>query len=337
MKRKILVSPGYGAGLSSWNRGEVAKYMLTYQPIIDYLESGGKFTYVQCGGFLYEKETHPLLLQLQKECLEKFGVNYVCVLGARDLVVHEVNGLVRIEDYDGDESVEEQGEYQGWMQMKIVAISDLHGHLPSVPECDLLLLAGDLCPATDHRCSFQQHWLDTYFRWWMKDQPAKQIIGIAGNHDFVFQDKPDWVPKSLPWVYLEDSGTEYEGLKVWGSPWQPIFFDWAFNLKEEELEKKWAKIPEGTDIVVLHGPPRGYGDGAPRMIKDKNEEEWPTLEHVGSPSMLERLKIVKPKLTVFGHIHGGYGRWEVNGMILANVSFVDERYNPVHDIQVFHI
>ena len=112
MKRKILISPGFGAGWSSWNSGEVAKYMLTCHPIIDFLENGGKFSSRDCDDCI---TMHPLLLQLQKDCLEKFGEDHVCVLGARDLEVMEVDGRVRIHEYDGAEHIEEEGTYTGWM------------------------------------------------------------------------------------------------------------------------------------------------------------------------------------------------------------------------------
>lgn len=221
--------------------------------------------------------------------------------------------------------------------MKIVAISDLHGYLPQTPECDILLVAGDFCPVSDHHLLFQQHWLDTNFRWWLKEQPAKHIVGVAGNHDLIFQEKPHWIPYKLPWTYLEDSGIEIKGLKIWGSPWQRVFFDWAFNLTEEELAKKWDLIPLDSNIVVLHGPVYNYGDGAPRRIRKEDEEKWPEVEHVGSPSLLERLKLVKPKLAVYGHIHGGFGKWQIDNTILANVSYVDEAYKPTHFIQEFDI
>lgn len=106
MTRKILLSPGFGAGWSSWNSGETAKYMLTYQPIIDFLEHGGKFP---------STEGDKLLTQLEQECKEKFDEDYVCVLGADDLTVITVDGLVRIHEYDGSESFETKGSYDGWM------------------------------------------------------------------------------------------------------------------------------------------------------------------------------------------------------------------------------
>jgi hypothetical protein len=91
--RKILYSPGFGAGWSSWNSGEVAKFMLTYQPIIDHIETGK--------GPVPES----LLEQLQADCKEKFGAEYVCVLGAEQLAVWTGHGPVKIDEYDGHESV----------------------------------------------------------------------------------------------------------------------------------------------------------------------------------------------------------------------------------------
>src|SRR5260370_33826784 len=109
--------------------------------------------------------------------------------------------------------------------MKIVALADLHGYLPSsVPACDLLLLAGDLTPVQNHDPGFQAEWLDGPFRAWLQRQPVRKIVGIAGNHDFVFEQMPFLVPQDLPWTYLQDSGTEWEGLEISGTPEQPRFF-----------------------------------------------------------------------------------------------------------------
>src|SRR5262249_33524902 len=72
-------------------------------------------------------------------------------------------------------------------EMKVVAVSDLHGNLPAIPPCDLLLLAGDITPVRDHRLAHQAEWLDTTFRAWLNQVPARKVIGVAGNHDFIFQ------------------------------------------------------------------------------------------------------------------------------------------------------
>ena len=207
------------------------------------------------------------------------------------------------------------------MTLKIIAISDQHGILPEIPECDLLLIAGDILPVENHDLDFQAGWLDTEFRFWLKSLPARQIVFVAGNHDLVFEQAEFLVPKDLPAVYLQDSGFEWQGLKIWGTPWQPWFFDWAFNLREPELKAKWDMIPDDTDILVVYGPPFGYGDGVPSRD---------SIRQTGSPSLLERIKAIRAKLVVFGHIHEGRGEWRVGQTVLANVTLVNERYEPVY-------
>jgi Icc-related predicted phosphoesterase len=206
--------------------------------------------------------------------------------------------------------------------MKIVAMSDLHGTLPDVPACDLLLLAGDLTPVADHRIASQAAWLDGEFRRWLGRQKARKVIGVAGNHDFIFQNAPHLVPRDLPWTYLQDDGTPWEGLRIYGSPWQLWFFDWAFNLSEEELRRKWALIPPGVDVLLLHGPPYGYGDGVP--------EGGGKVRRCGSTSLLERIEELKPRLAVFGHIHEGRGEWQLGPTRLANVTILDATYKHVY-------
>lgn len=201
--------------------------------------------------------------------------------------------------------------------MRICCISDLHGYFPPVPDCDLLLLAGDYAPAFKYRpFSYYQ----TRMEPWVKEAAEKcKVIGVAGNHDELFQQYPDLIPK-MDWEYLQDSGTEFQGLKIYGSPWQPEFYDWAFNAKEEKLRDIWALIPVDTDILLLHGPPNGIGD---HVVADD--------KHTGSPSLLERIQEIKPKLVVFGHIHDGYGRYDIDGTIFVNASHVNERYAPTRE------
>jgi predicted phosphodiesterase len=214
--------------------------------------------------------------------------------------------------------------------MKIVAMSDMHGLLPeTVPACDLLLLAGDLAPVKNHGISFQADWLDWEFRYWLKRQPARKIVGIAGNHDFIFEQEPNRVPRGLQWTYLQDEGIEWEGLKIWGTPWQPWFCDWAFNGDPETLQRQWALIPDDTDILIVHGPPFGFGDGVP--IKDG------VLRNCGCPHLLERIQTIKPLIIVFGHIHEGRGEWQLGRTRLANVTLVDAWYKPVYEPWVYEL
>lgn len=103
---------------------------------------------------------------------------------------------------------------------------------------------------------------------------------------------------------------------------QPRFHDWAFNLDEHELAKKWADIPDDTDILILHGPPHGIGDLA------RDERGMPV--HVGSPSLAKRIEEIRTRLVVFGHIHAGYGVYKSGRTTYVNASHCDERYRPVN-------
>jgi Icc-related predicted phosphoesterase len=213
--------------------------------------------------------------------------------------------------------------------MKVMALSDLHGNLPDdLPACDLLLLAGDLTPVSNHQLAFQASWLDREFRAWLQRVPARKVVGVAGNHDFIFEKAPYLLPEGLPWTYLQDSGTEWEGWKIWGTPWQPWFFDWAFNGDPERLKRQWALIPADTDILVLHGPPYGYGDGVP---------EDAGVRRCGCPLLLERIQQVRPRLVVYGHIHEGRGEWQLGPTRLANVTLLDEDYRLRHQPWVIEL
>lgn len=105
--RKILISYGYGAGWVSWASGstEFKQWMLTYQPIIDFLENGGKFTDEDCGSVSRKDKIHTILQQFLKEAKEKFGEDPY-IGGATGLKVVEVSGPVRITEYDGAEDYE---------------------------------------------------------------------------------------------------------------------------------------------------------------------------------------------------------------------------------------
>lgn len=215
----------------------------------------------------------------------------------------------------------------------ICAISDLHGMLPAdgiIPSCHLLLIAGDICPdcrAYTHRGKAieQRWWVRDVFAPWLEKQPCKQSILVWGNHDWIGQYcEPAEMPQ-LPCTVLTDVGVERFGLQIWGSPWQPPFFDWAFNLSEVELAKKWSLIPAHTDILVTHSPPYMYGDLAPSYGAGRRQ-----AEHVGSPTLLRRVLEVRPQLHVFGHIHEGRGLYDIIGTKAANVTLVDGQYNMIY-------
>jgi len=201
--------------------------------------------------------------------------------------------------------------------MKIDCISDLHGYYPKLEGGDLLLVSGDLTS----RDTQEQH---LYFLSWLAKQDYKKKIWIAGNHDnFLVGTK--YIPiKDLGIEYLCDSGTEFEGLKIWGSPWSLWFSEinpkcTAFTGNEDDLEKSYQTIPNDIDILITHTPPYGILD------KCKNG-------HVGSESLRNQMFRIKPKLLVFGHIHEcGGTKIDLVSTICVNSSIVNENYEHVNE------
>ena len=165
------------------------------------------------------------------------------------------------------------------------------------------------------------HEIKNFLGWYNALSGYRYKAMIAGNHDFGFQNFPEEVRELIdryPNVtYLEDSMTVVDGIKIWGSPWQPWFLDWAFNLPRggELLKAKWDMIPENVDILITHGPPHGTLDVVERQV-----------EHLGCELLTERLKIVKPKIHIFGHIHSGQGIVEKDGTLFVNASVLNEQY-----------
>jgi Icc-related predicted phosphoesterase len=205
---------------------------------------------------------------------------------------------------------------------KIVFISDTHGFYKqlSLPEGDILVHSGDFGP----RGTLSE--LKDFHRW-MISQPHQYKVFIAGNHDWCFEREPSAARKVLEGsTYLQDEAATIMGLQFYGSPWQPRFYDWAFNLdRGAPLEKVWAKIPDTTDVLVTHGPPYGILDATSRG------------EKVGCEDLLERVQKVRPRLHLFGHIHEGYGVQEVGGTTFGNGAICDLRYVPRNLPLVFEV
>ncbi len=223
--------------------------------------------------------------------------------------------------------------------MIIDCISDLHGFYPHLDGGDLLIIAGDLT-AKD---TIEQH---SDFKKWLYVQKYTKKIVVAGNHDndfiglsshpYIFSSYNTKTGKQISYAeYLCDSVTEFEGLKIWGSPWTKTFPGmnpkckaFTFNT-EDELYDKFVQIPLGLDILITHGPAYGILDGVP--IEDG------TLHHCGSKALYNWLKYVeRPRYHIFGHIHEAYGQEEYfptyldNMMQSINCSHVDGKYRPVN-------
>lgn len=195
----------------------------------------------------------------------------------------------------------------------------------SIPDGDVLVHAGDF--TMQGRAAEINEFNEQLAR-----LPHKHKVVIAGNHDIGFETHSEDARALLTnATYLEDSGVEIEGVKFWGSPWQPQFFDWAFNLERgEALKEKWQKIPEDTDVLITHGPPRMILDMAPR-------EGRLAVANVGCDDLREEiLERIKPKYHIFGHIHEGYGWRKVEGITFINASILNGRYQIQNKPIVFY-
>lgn len=205
--------------------------------------------------------------------------------------------------------------------MRIYAVSDLHGYFPPwVPECELLLLGGDYCPTRD--LDQERRFMLGPFRDWMQelkdDGTVKHIVGIAGNHDFILQEDRA-LAEGLPWIYLQDSEWELDGVRVYGTPWTNRFYNWAFMGTNSELNKKFASIPRGLDILLSHGPAF--------MRLDENAQGL----HCGSAALFDKVMEVKPDSVVCGHIHEAHGILDEDGIRYYNVSYLNGRYEPKYN------
>ncbi len=216
--------------------------------------------------------------------------------------------------------------------MDITMISDLHGHYPELQGGDLLIIAGDIT-ARDKISEWN------IFHKWMTSLDYKKIVYIGGNHDgfleqclptknFISMNYLD--PEDEKYEYLCDSGTEFEGLKIYGSPWTPEFMCWNFMKKRgQELKEVWDKIPMDTDILITHGPPYGILDKV--TLSSRGDE----FKHAGDEELRIAVERVKPLFHAFGHIHEQGGKkvhlkHEGCDTICVNASIMNEDYEPVN-------
>ncbi|XP_076622525.1 metallophosphoesterase domain-containing protein 1 [Colletes latitarsis] len=232
-------------------------------------------------------------------------------------------------------------------KLRVVCMSDTHSLTPflkfDIPMGDIFIHAGDFT-----KCGNLQEVIE--FNKWIGNLPHKNKIVIAGNHELSF-DSTFTHPFDIPTLgmsrdilaeaiqttnvkdyltnctYLEDSEITIHGIKLYGSPWQPEFCNWAFNLPRGELLlSKWNRIPSDTDILITHTPPIGHGDLCCNKVRAGCVELLSTVQNR-----------VQPKYHVFGHIHEGYGISTDGKIIYINASTCDLNYLPSNPPIVFDI
>jgi 3',5'-cyclic AMP phosphodiesterase CpdA len=229
--------------------------------------------------------------------------------------------------------------------MRIAAISDQHGFLPDIPPCDLLIVAGDVCPdgfgrqVTAETPRLQQDWFNGEVRPWLAKCPATHKVLTWGNHDWCGEtcdfsaDAPQRASSTTLQILSDEATTvsvRGQTITLWASPWSNQFGYWSFMRRPEALAEVYRAIPEGIDVLVSHQPAFGYGDEVPDFRTGQ-------ISHQGSRELLACVDRVKPKVLICGHIHEGHGEFAHNDTRIFNVSVVDEHYQLVHAATVLDV
>lgn len=218
--------------------------------------------------------------------------------------------------------------------MKIAALSDLHGFLPTVPSADLVIIAGDVCidRIGGVPCSLdpprQAAWFEAKIRPWIRTFGVPTLL-TWGNHDWINEADLVGLSRGNLFIVVDDS-VDVLGLRVWLTPWSNRFLNWNWMKNPDHLTKVYDQIPADLDILVSHQPPYGCGDGYVNM-------ETSQYEHVGSRELLHAIRRVRPQLVICGHLHGGFGVYDIDGIPIYNVSVVNEAYQLVNPVTVLEV
>ena len=217
--------------------------------------------------------------------------------------------------------------------MIITVISDTHGKhneiTQDLPGGDLLLHAGDISSMG------YQHEVQQFCKWFNNVENYDHKIFIAGNHDWGFQNNVEKIMEIVnsykTVTYIQDEtvsvGDDKKMVNVYGSPWQPEFYNWAFNLPKngDELAAKWDAIPDNTDILITHGPAFG-------VLDTVSGKMW---DNLGCQLLTDKIKTIKPKIHLCGHIHSGYGYFFDGDTHFLNASVLNEAYQYTNEPLTF--
>lgn len=203
--------------------------------------------------------------------------------------------------------------------MKIITISDTHTYHKrlKLPEnADMIICSGDYT----NTGTIKE--VNSFINWY-KDLPYKYKILVNGNHELGWYKNPDLYKNliSNKIIYLEHESIVIDGIKVFGSPYTPEFYYWAWMYNRKDGSEIWKSIPNDTDILITHGPPYGYGD---RVKYFKSGED----PNVGCKDLLKRVEEIKPILHVYGHTHHERGSISDGDTLFLNSAICDEEYVP---------
>ena len=218
----------------------------------------------------------------------------------------------------------------------VCAMSDLHGYLPPVEPCELVLICGDIVPLSAQGSSrYTSRWYERAFKTWAESLPCDKVIFIAGNHELHFPNHYEYYKKMFPnnskvtylcheeYIYKGPDGKEYS---IFGTPYCKEFGNWAFMLPDPELEERYSEIPENLDILITHDAPYGVSD-----VLLQKECKWATGEHIGNVPLRNAIIQKCPKYVFHGHLHSTSHEFELlENSKVVNCSLKDEFYNVLY-------
>ncbi len=192
-------------------------------------------------------------------------------------------------------------------ELRLVLLSDTHqleSEISQVPDGDILIHAGDF--------SFFSKSLKAIldFSHWLGELPHRCVV-VPGNHEFFLESDPTRRSLISNATVLINEGIEIQGLRIWGSPVTPLYGG-AFGLSSSEDRRRlYAQIPEDIDVLVTHGPPYGILDSSPDSGM-----------HSGCRELFDVVMRVRPKLHVFGHVHGAHGIFQTDQTTFVNAAML---------------
>lgn len=220
--------------------------------------------------------------------------------------------------------------------MKIIATSDLHGNLPEIEGCDLLLICGDIVPLDKQTSKVgTKVWFTTTFESWAENLPCNKVLFIPGNHDLYLEGDryrktySELFPKDNKVTFICHEYYEYDGIKLFGSPYCKIFGQWAYMRTYKELVKLFKDVPEDLDILFTHDAPFNCTD---ICLQGYN------FDCLGSVALREAILEKQPKYALHGHLHSSQRSFESLGNTkVANVSYVNEHYYPAYEPLIINL
>ena len=222
--------------------------------------------------------------------------------------------------------------------MRVCALSDLHGTLPIIEPCELVIIAGDIVPLAIQRNYIKsEDWFYTTFNNYIKQLPCDKVIIVAGNHDFYLEKCPLTAINLVEWTngkctYLKDTlyhyisaeGKEY---KIYGTPWCHRFGNWAFMTDNTKLEHIYNDIPYDLDILITHDTP-SIGD-----LDLLPPSQWnPDWLKAGNVPLAHTITITQPNIVFCGHLHQCKEKYyKYDTTEIYNVSILDNKYNYIYE------